>query len=46
MSEKLIVKKDGEIALIVFNNPKAYNSFDLALITYIQENVDKLSKDD
>ena len=46
MSEKLIVKKDGEIALIVFNNPKAYNSFDLELITYIQENVDKLSKDD
>lgn len=46
MSEKLIVKKDGEIALIIFNNPKAYNSFDLELITYIQENVDKLSKDD
>jgi 2-(1,2-epoxy-1,2-dihydrophenyl)acetyl-CoA isomerase len=46
MSEKLIVKKDGEIASIIFNNPKAYNSFDLELITYIQENVDKLSKDD
>lgn len=45
MSEKLIVKKDGEIASIIFNNPKAYNSFDLELITYIQENVDKLSKD-
>ena len=46
MSEKLIVKKDGEIASIIFNNPKAYNSFDLELISYIQENVEKLSKDD
>ena len=44
--EKLIVKREGEIALIIFNNPKAYNSFDLELITYILENVKNLSKDE
>ncbi len=46
MAEMIELKRDGEIARLILNRPKAYNAFNLEMVGLFAEYLISLSKDD